>query len=143
MKVIILGNTKNEIWLDDEDHARWSNLCWSERPDGYAQNHKFGLLHTCLMPLSNNSLVVDHIDQNKLNNQRHNLRYVSRSVNAINHKNQNKPTKHISITPVGRYAVAFMRNYKMHYVGTYNTLTEAQAARDKALQLHLSNATFN
>jgi len=35
-------------------------------------------------------LVIDHIDQNKLNNKLENLRYVTQQINMTNHKRYNK-----------------------------------------------------
>lgn len=92
------------------------------------------LLALCYIPNPENKRCIDHIDRNKLNNDLSNLRWATDSENNIN-----KPFREdycISIrakSPGVPYMVSIMRNYKRNYVGTFATIEEARAARDKWL----------
>ena len=85
--------SRGKIALIDECDSHLSKYKWSFLSTGYAvrgfsYKGKPGniLLHHAILGKSLNGLVVDHIDGNKLNNTRINLRYVTRRGNAENSK---------------------------------------------------------
>lgn len=62
---------------------------WGINNYGYARRNDHGkivLLHRFLMGYSNKKLVIDHINQNKLDNRKCNLRLVNKSLNYFNSK---------------------------------------------------------
>jgi len=89
MKEIKVGNSRC-CFVDDED---FYNLClfdWSCLASGYAMamiNNKLVYMHREIMK-PKPGYVVDHIDSNKLNNQRSNLRVCSYSENCRNRGKQ-------------------------------------------------------
>lgn len=89
-------------------------------------------LHSFLMP-KEKGYVIDHINRNRLDNRRCNLRYASMRVNAINASTNN------SVGRVGVYRSKSGRYYsrisfygKKLNLGTYDTFDEAVIARERA-----------
>jgi HNH endonuclease len=76
--------------------------------------------------LKEDNLVVDHIDRDGLNNQKKNLRIVTRTINSINSERCDNAKGIYYDCNRHRYK-AFLLNPKV-YVGTYRTETEAQQA---------------
>lgn len=76
--------------IDFEDYERVCNHNWSLATNkGYVQNntyrHKYRTLHRFVLNYDGN-LDVDHINHDKLDNRKSNLRIVSKSMNGINRK---------------------------------------------------------
>jgi len=66
--------------VDDEDYDNLSQHKWYFS-DGYAvRDHKRVAMHRQIMGFPK-GMVVDHIDGNRLNNQRHNLRICTQREN--------------------------------------------------------------
>jgi hypothetical protein len=85
-KLISFVNSGNYAIVDDEDYEWLSCLDWQEGKDGYAYsyvNKKIISMHRLLMDPPSD-LQVDHINRNRLDNQRHNLRIVTQAVNMQN-----------------------------------------------------------
>jgi len=97
--------------------------------------HRLIALH--YIPLIDGKDIVDHIDQNKTNNDISNLRWVNHSENKINtpiYKNNKCCHKNIGITKSNTYRVEINRNCKLVYDKTFKTLDEAIIARDNFIQ---------
>jgi AP2 domain len=84
MREIPLSNSNLVALVDDEDHHFLSRITWCLKSNGYAGNTKFGNMHVLIMGSRTDGLETDHIDRNKLNNQKTNLRRVSRQMNVLN-----------------------------------------------------------
>ena len=129
--------------VSPEDVNRLSACKWSVARDGYARgwvDGKIQLLHKVVMGTSPPACVVDHVDQNKLNNCRDNLRFVSRSVNAHN------------VTTTNESGFRGVRNRKQKwqaecggcYLGVYSTKEEAADAYNReAVRLYGDAAVLN
>ena len=78
--------------------------------------------------------IVDHINGDKLDNRRSNLRIVTKSQNQ---KNVRRKTASgylgVRITPKGRWQAYVVTDSKWKHVGNFDTATEAALARDSAL----------
>lgn len=100
---------------DDEDHAMISKYKWRVPPGGYAQAHIEGKTINMHKFLTNTdaSQIIDHIDNNRLNNQRSNLRIADRSINAQNslrRKRENSSSQYIGVMfHKGKYCVNIMK----------------------------------
>ncbi len=78
----------------------------------------------------NNLEMVDHIDQNKLNNNLDNLRWVTRSQN-----NRNKQCKGYTWHKASqKWRVDYKLNNKKHFVGLFKTEEEAREAYLNAIK---------
>ena len=89
----IVMNTGNVALVDDADYEWLSRFHWTEHPQGYAmfynpETKRSMFMHRFLMGAQPGQ-IIDHIDRNKANNQRNNLRFCT---HAENMRNRN-PTK--------------------------------------------------
>jgi hypothetical protein len=83
------------------------------------------------------TLVIDHIDGDKLNNKIENLRAVTQKVNSRNRKDKSEPYTGVTyVTSRQRYVAQITVNYKNLYLGSFKTLAEAQEARKNAETIH-------
>lgn len=123
MKYIETGRTRSDakrkmlIMVDDNDYDCLNQFYWQVDKYGVVVSHSVGLMSRFILRASRN-LEVDHIDGNRLNNQRSNLRLCNSSQNKCNrgprkdntsgykgvswHKQRNKWTARIRI-PYGKY----------------------------------------
>lgn len=80
-----------ECWCDSK--ALIDDAKWFETKDGYAKSSKYGLMHRYVMGFNKGEQshrYVDHIDGNRLNNRKSNLRVVTPKQNAKNKSNDPK-----------------------------------------------------
>jgi hypothetical protein len=89
-KIQIGGHVKGSIirgfaLVDDTDFENINKFKWSDDGHGYARKRKGGIISMAKMILGNLSgKEIDHINGNKLDNRRINLRFASKSENAMN-----------------------------------------------------------
>jgi hypothetical protein len=74
-----------EAIIDAEDVSRVEDFKWHIQSKGYIASKEAGLLHRLIIGASNGQ-IVDHINRNKLDNRKVNLRIASRSTNVHNSK---------------------------------------------------------
>lgn len=138
--------------VDDEDFDYLNQWKW-QYADGYAVrseylgkiNGKYKLklirMHRLIMKTPQ-GLDTDHINFNKLDNQKYNLRICSKSFNSLHRKKCN-PTNNTGFLGVhfnkkrNIFQVQVMRNYKVFFNGRFKSLNEAIQARQNALKLAL------
>jgi hypothetical protein len=99
----------------------------------YAAHRLFWLLHYKQDP---GSKIVDHIDRNRLNNKITNLRLVTRSENGLNASlPSNNTTGVVGVSYCNtnkKFFAAITINYKNHFLGYFENIEDAVAARRKA-----------
>jgi len=130
-----------DILVDPEDRWLLDNYNWSLHGKGYVVTYSpaptdgVTRLHHCIvgMPIDPD-VVIDHIDRNKLNNKRNNLRYTTRTENYLNSDRSDNATYIYKQTWSGRYYVDITRQRQRYYGGTYDTYDEAITARDTLLR---------
>ena len=79
--------------------------------------------------------MIDHINRNKLDNRRANLRWVDGYLNRQN-SDYVENAKNIRVTYAGKFEVRIQRDGVLHQIGTYNTMQEAINDRDTWFQSH-------
>ena len=172
MKEIIVSK-KHVALVDDEDYDRLNQYTWHLSTHGYAyrdsytKGHKIKdrfEMHREIMGFPKGKL-VDHKDQNRLNNQKSNLRLATKSTNAQNsrsHSDSRCSYKGVSPTNKSYSRVAKKTGELRHYVypdwyvaqicingkkinlGTFKTPEEAARAYDKkAIELFGEFASLN
>lgn len=124
------------LFFTDDERVKEHN--WGKIADGYASTRINGecvLAHRFVSEPSCDEL-VDHIDRNKKNNMRSNLRNTNKSVNAYNSKI--RTTNKSGVVGVRfrddtkRWQAEIRRNYEKISLGCYGTKEEAIAARKAA-----------
>jgi hypothetical protein len=138
--------------VDDDVYDEQHKYIWRLNNGGYVVNVQFGhtfLLHHEVIGRPPKGMVTDHIDGNKQNNVRANLRHVSKQVN---NQKLNTPTSsnstfvgvHYYPDPNRPFIARISYNNKLIYLGSYTTAEEAAKAYDKkAIELFGEHARVN
>ena len=134
--VHVVLRTKDEMLCDIEDWERLKDLTWTKDRWGYATSstkEKMEKFHIDVMG-KKKGYVIDHINRNKLDNRKSNLRFVTKSGNAANSKmfkNNTSGAKGVVQAKSGRWVARLTLNGKNIYLGTYDTFEQAIDARKK------------
>ena len=87
---IKLGGAKGGVTIvSEEDYEELSKYKWQQTKHGYARAHIGSLsvlMHRYIMNTTDEKKVVDHINNNRLDNRRQNLRITTRLINSQNTK---------------------------------------------------------
>lgn len=135
--LLTINNDQNRpVLVDDEDLLRCFEHRWYlNSSTGYmiTGDKPTTELHRFLMGPAPKGFVTDHIDRNKLNNQKSNLRFIPNRVNIMNSDTKRGKLKHIYPTRFGTWTVRLTRYYEIVILGNYKTIEEAKAVRDAYL----------
>lgn len=125
-----INNSDIEFYFDLEDYDKIKDICWHiQNGGGYVYgdiNGKSIGLHRLVMNAKEGE-VVDHIYHNPLDNRKKNLRLCTQGENVLNKKFV--PTVGVRQAKSGRWFAEITANKKYHWLGTYDTIEEAIAAR--------------
>jgi len=151
MKKIKLAKNKYAL-VDDEDFEIVNKYKWQDNGYGYARrtirtNNKYKTLymHRFILGIYDTKIQVDHIDRNKLNNQKHNLRLATRNQNMrntekhkiINGNNTSSKYKGVHWSKKSKKWCAQIKvNGKFIYLGLYKNEKSAALAYNKAAKKH-------
>lgn len=160
MKAIITHNINrfktSIVLVDDNDYDIISKYSWYLSGDYAITNMKFNNkkikvgMHRFIMNCTNN-MEVDHIDHNSLNNQKSNLRIVTKSQNAMNKKPYKKQRgcsskfKGVSWTKANKKWLSHigLNNKQIHLGYFKNEIDAAKAYNKRAIELHGEYAYLN
>lgn len=132
-KYNVVGIAKIDVdKLDIVENKRW---CMNK--DGYVITRINGtvcFLHHLIMNVSSkNNMVIDHIDNNKLNNTLSNLRVIDKQKNHMNHNgyknNKSGFTGVIQDKRNGRWKAIIRINKKPKQIGVFKDIKDAVRAR--------------
>jgi len=141
MKTIKLNNGGFSK-VSDQDYFRVNNLSWYKDHYGYAVETKTKIkMHRFILNYKG-KMDIDHIDRDKLNNSRKNLRVVTRSLNMFN------LSKKVGVTwdkERKKWMAKITVNYKTIFLGRYQKIEEAFKAYEAYKKLITSghSNTFN
>jgi len=134
----IIKLTRNTVAVvDDEDFARLSSKTWCCSSGGYAtrkNGNKTEYMHKTVV--GETILSVDHINGDKLDNRKQNLRICSHSENTKNRsKSVNKSSKYKGVnfdSKSGKWRARIKVEYKETHLGFFVEEKQAAMAYDKA-----------
>ena len=141
MKKIFLSNGEVSL-VSNEDHLYLSGYNWSVSGGGYVRarvNGKMVTIHRIIaerMKLDIVNKEIDHIDGDKLNNQRINLRIATRRQNAMNARlSKTNTSGYKGVTKeTNGWKAQICVDGKMAYLGHFRTPEEAHQAYCKAAE---------
>jgi hypothetical protein len=140
----VLLTNGSEALVSPEDYERVSRFRWYRTTLGYAVREEWvsGRRQTVWMHRfildANPSLDVDHIDHDRLNNQRSNLRSCTRAQNLANarrHRDSTSPYKGVTWRKdIRRWTARIMVRGTVHHLGCFDTPEDARDAYLAAAQ---------
>lgn len=154
MKTVNLSNSTLVAFVDDEDYQKISKRGWSLNSNGYAKctirmngKSRTLLMHRLIMGITNAN-DLDHINRNRLDNRKLNLRECNRSQNLSNQGLSSKNTtgyKGVCYDKSRNKYEAYIKHHsKKIFLGRFNTAIEAATAYNiKAFELKGEFARLN
>lgn len=136
--------------FDKEDYDLVSKYSWHRTTKGYVRNAKLGYLHNAItgFKFQSHKIQTDHINRNKMDCRKSNLRIVDHTENNINRdlqRNNKSGCKGVSWDlNRQKWISRITRNHKEHFLGAFIILEDAISARRKAeKELHaIKNRPF-
>jgi hypothetical protein len=155
--------TQGQVALVDDDNFGWLNsFKWFAHKDDFKYNNGYyavkkinkggksymQCMHRLILNINDSKLLVDHINGNKLDNRKENLRIATKSENGRNRDRQSNNKSGFKGVhwnkQFGKYRAQIMLNNKTTYIGLYTNPVEAAKAYDlKAKELHGEFARLN
>lgn len=135
--IVGIFDTGKEVIFDKEDLELVSSRKWYIDETGYARSHKCERMHRVLLESElDDGLVVDHINRDKLDNRRKNLRICTQQTNVQNAgmKNTNKSgvTGVFLDKKVHRWRAQISVQGKCIHIGMFDDFEDAVKARKEA-----------
>jgi hypothetical protein len=128
--------------VDDNSYYKLVRMPWTLDSYRYAMSHK-GRMHNILMPNDDKKKVVDHINNDRLDNRLENLRIVTYSMNNRNakRKREGSSSQHPGVSWDSRknqWQVGISINGKRQHLGLFDNEEEAaQRYREEYQMLEL------
>ena len=143
-----------EFYFDLEDYEKIKDYCWYINQQGYVMAYDYNvkengshiLMHRLIM-CSPDEIEIDHINHNKHNNKKENLRIVNDSQNQMNKSKQKNNTS--GVTGVRwhkkhqKWYAHIGVNRKQIHIGSFDTFEEAVAARKEAEERYFGEYSYN
>lgn len=126
--------------IDDEDFDLVNQRKWYADKDGYAistSNSKTIRMHRLILNATDPKIQIDHVDRDKLNNQKSNLRFCNTGQNNANSRRTGGSSKFRGVTkrvgPNGDvvWEASIKYNGITYYLGRYSTQEEAALVYNK------------
>lgn len=149
---ILYAKTKKEdieIIVDDNLYYDLIKINWNINSAGYAKGKvctKLVRMHRYVINYTGKD-VVDHINNNRLDNRLENLRVVTRSQNSQNMSFiKNTSSKYVGVSKnkkTSKYEASIKVNGKKIYLGHFTEEVDAAKARDKATLKYFTHGKLN
>ena len=141
-------NTNEPFYFDKEDYDKIKDMCWLENDQGYIVSTERSKqaktrLHRLVLGAKRGA-IVDHINCNKKDNRKANLRFASKQTNGINrpcNKNNRLGIKGVSFRD-GKYNARIMVDGKTIHLGRYGNLSDAVISRERAEKMFFGNFAY-
>ena len=125
--------------IDKEDLEKVKDYCWRLSNDGYAITYRVLdkwraiLMHSLIIGKIEGK-EIDHINQNKLDNRKCNLRHLTHLENMHNINRiakSNTGITNVHKVKSGKFVARIQYNLKQYHIGTFNSIEEATNALEK------------
>ena len=125
-----------KLQIDEEDYEKhFKEKSIYLNGNGYALSNNIGI-HRIIMDITDSKLQIDHINHDKLDNRKENLRVVTHQQNSYNktvYKNNESGYTGVHLyKPTGKYMAYIKANNKRKHLGYYKTIEEAYTAYVRA-----------
>ena len=140
-EVVLCNRNKEEVGrspIDLDDIELIKNIKWGLRKDGYAFNRTVGLMHRLITNCPSN-MVVDHINGDKLDNRKSNLRICTQAENNRNKNKYKGNRKYKGVfwnKKANKWYSQIRINNKCINLGYFDDELEASIAYDRAAILY-------
>lgn len=128
------ANNGKHFIIDKEDFDLVHSYNWNIRKDGYVYNTKVGYLHRLLMNTPK-GYMTDHIDHNRLNNRKSNLRICLNSNNLMNMISKTGSSKFKGVCwhkKAKKWVSSIRVNNKHMHLGCFDNEVDAAKAYNEA-----------
>lgn len=138
----------NKFYFDKEDYDLISEYCWHSDSKGYivTVRPKNIRMHRLVMKIEGND-IIDHINLNKADNRKENLRIVTNSQNRMNTRIpicNTSGTKGVCyVKSRDKWCAYISVNKKRITLGRYNNIEDAIAAREAAEKLYFGEYNYS
>jgi hypothetical protein len=127
---------KFQALIDCEDYERVKDYKWHSGAGQVISSNKVGLLARFIMGTTDPKIQVDHINHNRLDNRKENLRICT---NAENNRNKKKTKSNTSgykgvywNTKTGKWIAQIMVDGKHYHLGCFDNIVDAATAYDQS-----------
>lgn len=128
----------NYAFISEEDYDLCKDIYWIITEYGYVRGYLNGrqiFLHK-LITNTDNNILIDHKNLNKLDNRRNNLRVANHCLNSLNRLPQSNSTTGITgvsyDTRRNKYRAYIKKNGKQYFLGYHEEIGSAIESRNKA-----------
>lgn len=136
----ITANTCKEFFIDEDAYDIVKHFTWSERTsDGFIVSkgkNSGGYLHRLVMGCTSASQLVDHINHDRADNRKSNLRVVTNSQNQMNRTHTSSSTSGVRGVywhkSKNKWAVSIQKDKKLYHIGLFDNKEDAVKARQDA-----------
>ena len=154
----LMTSSGHTIIVDNEDYADISQYHWYIRirkrygADIYRrlsrkEGRKKIVIHRHILGLSTNDPNVDHVNGNRFDNRRSNLRLATQAENSWNRHICNSASGFYGVYPAHKsrkWIATIMKHGRISYLGSFNSKKQAAIRRDTAtIALHQNFGTLN
>jgi len=148
MKEIKLGGKRGigkVALVDDKDFEYLNQFKWFVSPKGYVTRTLKGIkMHRVILELTNPKIQGDHINRDKLDNQRNNLRIATNAQNCSNRVFTKNKYKGVCFDKSTNKFIGQITHNGKHYLSRHKTELEAALwYNKKAVELHKEFANLN
>ena len=133
----ITNNKCSEFKIDTEDYDKVKDICWYESKNGYIhhKDKRVMQMHRFLMNAPDGK-VVDHINHDRKDNRKSNLRICTQKQNSNNRK-----VEALGITKINKNGnIYHIVQIKGKYIGGYKNYEEALKTRNHHFNVLSNNA---
>lgn len=141
--------TQNKYTIVDNSDFKWLSIFpWYYNNSGYAaceiggRKNRIRLLMHRVLNATPDGFVTDHVNRNKLDNRKVNLRTVTQRFNSTNRgKSKNNSSGHRGVQWIGKdkiWGAQIKVNYKNIWLGRFRNIKDAIKARKLAELKHFT-----